>query len=76
MIQSFTIAHYVMFNQPDIYERIIKIYRIPRVKIPEPQITVVLVPRDELTREQRELEKIMKQRPLPGIAGTLPGEGS
>ena len=72
----FTIGLIIYLQQPDIYERIIEIFRIPRVTLPEPQVTYtfVPVPDDELTSEQRRIERIMKERPRPGIAGTLRGE--
>jgi hypothetical protein len=69
-----TIGMVVYLQQPDIYERLIHLFRIPRVALPEPQVTYVFVPDDELTAEQRRLERIMREKPRPGIAGALRGE--
>lgn len=69
---TWTIAHYVMLKQPDVYETLIRIFH---VNLPELEITFVPEAEDELTPEQRVLERIMKQAPRPGIAGALPGEG-
>jgi len=65
----FPIALILSSKQPDVYERIIKVFHIKRVILPEPEITLVLVPEDELTPEQRMLDRLMRQRPRPGKGG-------
>jgi len=49
----------IMFRQPEIYKELMRIYSIPFAEVPE----------DELTPEQRYLDRLMRQRPRPGKGG-------
>ena len=53
----------LMLQQPDVYEDIIRIYNIPRLQLVVPDIVIAEIMEDELTREQKELEKLMRQKP-------------
>ena len=52
-----------MLQQPDVYEDIIRIYRIPRLQLVVPDIVIAEIMEDELTKEQRELQRVMKIKP-------------
>ena len=53
----------LMLQQPDVYEDIIRIYRIPRLQLVVPDIVIAEIMEDELTKEQRELQRLMRIKP-------------
>ena len=52
-----------MLQQPDVYEDIIRIYRIPRLQLVVPDIVIAEIMEDDLTKEQKELQRLMKIKP-------------
>ena len=59
----YSIALILMLQQPGVYEALIRIYRIPRLQLVVPEIVIAEILQDELTKEQRELARLMRIKP-------------
>ena len=59
----YSIALILMLQQPGVYEALIRIYRIPRLQLVVPDIVIAAIIEDELTNEQRELQRLMRIKP-------------
>ena len=60
---TYPIAWILALRQPDVYEDLIRIYKIPRVQIVFPDVVIAEIAEDEFTREQRELQRLMTIKP-------------
>ena len=59
----YSIALILMLQQPGVYEALIRIYRIPRLQLVVPEIVIAEIMEDDLTKEQKELQRLMKIKP-------------
>ena len=59
----YSIALILMLQQPGVYEALIRIYRIPRLQLVVPEIVIAEILQYELTKEQRELARLMRIKP-------------
>ena len=60
----FPIGWILMLRQPEVYEELTRIYNIPRVRLQDiPALMIAEILEDELTKEQRELARLMREKP-------------
>ena len=52
-----------MLRQPEVYEELTRVYNLPLFRLEIPAIVIAEIMQDELTKEQRELQRLMREKP-------------
>ena len=59
----YPIGWILMLRQPEVYEALTRIYNIPMLRLEIPETVIAEIMEEEFTREQRELQRVMKIKP-------------